>query len=103
MHNAQELKYNLPCKKRFIKPKSRRTRKNDRMFGGVRRRLVKFGKRWFYLHASKNAERLERIEWKLALRIMDAQNLAAEERSADSFICGLHLALRAAHEWNRYE
>ena len=38
-------------------------------------------------------ERLEKPERKLVLRIMDTQNLMAEERSMDSFLCGFHLAL----------
>ena len=48
-------------------------------------------------------ERLEKPERKLVLRIMDTQNLMAEERSMDSFLCGFHLALEMANELNCYE
>lgn len=37
-------------------------------------------------------ERLEKPERKLVLRIIDAQNMIAEERSVDSFLCGFQLA-----------
>ena len=48
-------------------------------------------------------ERLEKPERKLVLRIMDTQNLMAEERSMDSFLCGFHLALKMANELNYYK
>ena len=48
-------------------------------------------------------ERLEKPERKLVLRIMDTQNLMAEERSMDSFLCGFHLALEMANELNYYK
>ena len=37
------------------------------------------------------------------LRIMDTQNLMAEEHSMDSFLCGFHLALEIANELNYYK
>ena len=48
-------------------------------------------------------ERLEKPERKLVLRIMDTQNLMAEERSMDSFLCGFHLALEIGNELNYYK
>ncbi|OUO43274.1 DUF6809 family protein [Flavonifractor sp. An306] len=45
-------------------------------------------------------ERLDKPERKLVLRIIDAQNLIAEERSIDSFICGFRLAWEMANELN---
>ena len=48
-------------------------------------------------------EWLEKPERKLVLRIMDTQNLMAEERSMDSFLCGFHLALEMANELNCYK
>ena len=48
-------------------------------------------------------ERLEKPERKLVLRIIDAQNLIAEERSVDSFLCGFKLAWELAHELNRFD
>ena len=48
-------------------------------------------------------ERLEKPERKLVLRIMDTQNLMAEELSMDSFLCGFHLALEMANELNCYK
>lgn len=48
-------------------------------------------------------ERLDKPERKLVLRIIDAQNLIAEERSIDSFICGFHLAWEMLNELNHYE
>ena len=47
-------------------------------------------------------ERLEKPERKLVLRIMDTQNLMAEERSMDSFLCGFHLDLKMANELHYY-
>ena len=47
-------------------------------------------------------ERLEKPERKLVLRIIDAQNLIAEQRSVDSFICGLRLAWELAYELNHF-
>ena len=48
-------------------------------------------------------ERLEKPERKLVLRIIDAQNLIAEERSVDSFLCGFQLAWEMANELNHFE
>ena len=48
-------------------------------------------------------ERLEKPERKLVLRIIDAQNLIAEERSVDSFLCGFQLAWELANELNHFE
>lgn len=47
-------------------------------------------------------EHLEKPDRKLILRIIDAQNLIAEKRSIDSFICGFHLALTIAKELGHY-
>ena len=47
--------------------------------------------------------RLEKPERKLVLRIIDTQNLIAEERSIDSFLCGFKLALDLSNELNHYE
>lgn len=48
-------------------------------------------------------EQLDKPERKLVLRIIDAQNLIAEERSIDSFICGFRLAWEMLNELNHYE
>lgn len=48
-------------------------------------------------------ERLEKTERNLVLRIIDAQNLIAEERSVDSFLCGFKLAWELAYELNHFE
>ena len=48
-------------------------------------------------------ERLEKPERKLVLRIIDTQNHIIEERSLDSFLCGLRLAWELAHEMHRFE
>ena len=48
-------------------------------------------------------ERLEKPERKLVLRIIDTQNLIAEERSMDSFLCGFKLAWELSNELNHYE
>lgn len=48
-------------------------------------------------------ERLEKPERKLVLRIMDAQNLIAEERSMHSFLCGFQLAWELAYELKHFE
>ena len=48
-------------------------------------------------------ERLEKPERKLVLRIIDAQNLIAEERSVDSILCGFQLAWELAYEQNHFE
>ena len=45
-------------------------------------------------------ERLDKPERKLVLQIIDAQNLIAEGRSIDSFICGFRLAWEMANELN---
>ena len=47
--------------------------------------------------------RLEKPERKLVLRIIDTQNLIAEERSIDSFLCGFKLAWELSNELNHYE
>lgn len=46
--------------------------------------------------------RLEKPERKLVLRIIDTQNLIAEERSIDSFLCGFKLAWELSNELNHY-
>lgn len=48
-------------------------------------------------------DRLEKPERKLVLRIIDIQNLMAEERSIDSFLCGFKLAWELSNELNHYE
>ena len=48
-------------------------------------------------------ERLEKLERKLVLRSIDAQNLMIEQRSVDSFICGFRLAWEMANELNHFE
>ena len=48
-------------------------------------------------------ERLEKPERKLVLRIIDTQNLIAEERSIDSFLCGFKLAWELSNELNHYK
>ena len=48
-------------------------------------------------------DRLEKPERKLVLRIIDTQNLIAEERSLDSFLCGFKLAWELSNELNHYE
>ena len=48
-------------------------------------------------------ERLGKPERKLVLRIIDTQNLIAEERSIDSFLCGFKLAWELSNELNHYE
>lgn len=48
-------------------------------------------------------ERLEKLERKLVLRSIDAQNLMIEQRSVDSFICGFRLAWEMAYELNHFE
>ena len=48
-------------------------------------------------------ERLEKPERKLVLQIIDAQNLMIEQRSVDSFICGVRLAWELAYELNHFE
>ena len=48
-------------------------------------------------------ERLEKPERKLVLRIIDTQNHIIEERSLDSFLCGLSLAWELADEMHRFE
>ena len=47
-------------------------------------------------------ERLDKLERKLVLRIIDAQNLMIEQRSVDSFICGFRLAWEMVNELNHY-
>lgn len=51
----------------------------------------------------KLIERLDKQERRLVLRIIDAQDAIANERSLDSFICGFKLAWRMTHELNDYE
>lgn len=48
-------------------------------------------------------DRLEKPERKLVLRIIDTQNLIAEERSIDSFLYGFKLAWELSNEMNHYE
>lgn len=48
-------------------------------------------------------DRLEKPERKLVLRIIDTQNLIAEERSIDSFLCGFKLAWDLSNELNHCE
>ena len=48
-------------------------------------------------------ERLEKPERKLVLRIIDTQNLIAEDRSIGSFLCGFQLAWELSNELNHYE
>ena len=48
-------------------------------------------------------EQLEKPERKLILRIIDTQNLIAEGRSIDSFLCGFKLAWDLSNELNHYE
>ena len=48
-------------------------------------------------------DRLEKPERKLVLRIINTQNLIAEERSIDSFLCGFKLAWELSNELNHYE
>ena len=48
-------------------------------------------------------ERLEKPERKLVLRIIDTQNLIAEERAIDSFLCGFKLGWELSNELNHYE
>ena len=47
--------------------------------------------------------RLAKPERKLVLRIIDTQNLIAEERSIDSFLCGFKLAWELSNELNHYK
>ena len=46
---------------------------------------------------------LEKPERRLVLRIIDTQNHIIEERSLDSFLCGLRLAWELADEMHRFE
>ena len=48
-------------------------------------------------------DRLEKSERKLVLRIIDTQNLIAEDRSIGSFLCGFQLAWELSNELNHYE
>ena len=48
-------------------------------------------------------ERLDKPERKLVLQILDAQDLIAEKRSIDSFLCGFKLALELTNELHHYE
>ena len=47
-------------------------------------------------------ERLDKQERRLVLRIIDAKDHIAAERSVDSFICGFRLAWGMANELNHY-
>lgn len=47
-------------------------------------------------------QRLNKPERKLILRIIDAKDHIAEERSIDSFICGFELAWKLSSELNSY-
>ena len=51
----------------------------------------------------KLIERLDKQERRLVLRIIDAQDAIANERSLDSFICGFKLAWRMTHELDDYK
>ena len=48
-------------------------------------------------------ERLGEPERKLALQIMDAQDLITEDPSRESFPCGFKLARELAYELNHFE
>lgn len=48
-------------------------------------------------------DQLEKPDRKLVLRIIDTQNLMAEERSIDSFLCGFKLAWELSNELNHYK
>ena len=48
-------------------------------------------------------QRLGKPERKLILRIIDAKDHIAEERSIDSFICGFELAWKLSSELNSYD
>lgn len=48
-------------------------------------------------------QRLGKPERKLVLRIIDAKDHIAEERSVDSFICGFELAWKLSSELNSYD
>ena len=48
-------------------------------------------------------QRLNKPERKLILRIIDAKDHIAEERSIDSFICGFELAWKLSSELNSYD
>ena len=48
-------------------------------------------------------QRLNKPERKLILRIIDAKDHIAEERSIDSFICGFELAGKLSSELNSYD
>ena len=51
----------------------------------------------------KLIERLDKQDRRLVLQIIDAQDAIANERSLDSFICGLKLAWRMTHELDDYK
>ena len=51
----------------------------------------------------KLIERLDKQERRLVLRIIDAQDAIANERSLDSFICGFKLSWQMAHELDDYK
>ena len=46
--------------------------------------------------------KLDKPERRLVLRMIDAKDCLAEEKSIDSFICGFRLAWRLANELNSY-
>ena len=46
--------------------------------------------------------KLEKPERRLVLRLIDAKDCLAEEKSIDSFICSFRLAWRLANELNSY-
>lgn len=48
-------------------------------------------------------QKLDKPERKLILRIIDAKDHAAEERSIDSFICGFELAWKLSYELSSYD
>lgn len=59
-------------------------------------------------HAEINAihqqliQKLDKLERRLVLRLIDAKDHLTEETSIDSFICGFRLAWRLANELNSY-
>ena len=51
----------------------------------------------------KLIERLDKQERRPVLRIVDAQDAIANDRSLDSFVCGFKLAWRLTHELDDYK
>lgn len=48
-------------------------------------------------------QRLDKLERRLILRVIDAKDRVAETRSIDSFICGFELARKLSAELNLYD